>query len=117
MLKIFLMLVLTFPAYAFTKNNNVKSCKDISKGPCYEFKGRARLYQNKYVRIWKKGTNRLYQVSHTTEQAFSDLKHLSMATEINATFDMCFLKPEVPSGFSDICIQSVKNLKTSQMPE
>ena len=110
-------MALSISASAFTKKNNVPDCKELAKGPCYEFNGRARLYNNKHVRIWKKGTNRMYQVSHQTEAAFSDLKHLSMATEINAKFDVCFLKPEVPSGFSDICIQSVKDLKTSQMPE
>ena len=112
-----MMLTLSFGAHAFTKKNNVKDCKEIAKGPCYEFPGRARLYNNKHVRIWKKGTNRLYQIANQTEPSFSELKHLSMATEINGTFDVCFLKPEIPSGISEICIQSVKNIKTSQMPE
>lgn len=117
MLKIVLLLVLSFEAHAFSKNNNVKDCKDKAKGPCYEFKGRARLYHNKYIRIWKKGTNRLYQVHSQTEAAFIELKHISMATEINAVFDVCFLKPEVPSGISDICIQSVEDARTSYVPE
>ena len=117
MLHIIVALGLSFGAHAFTQKNNVKNCKDIAKGPCYEFGGRARLYNNKHVRIWKKGSNRLYQISHQTEAAFYDLRHLSMATEINADFNACFLKPEVPSGYSDICIQSVKDIKTSQMPE
>lgn len=112
-----LLFVMSFNAHAFSKNGIVKDCKDKAKGPCYEFSGRARMYSNKFIRIWKKGTNRLYQVSHQTDAGYSDLKHLNMATEINAIFDVCFLKPEVPSGFSDICIQSVKNAKTSHVPE
>jgi hypothetical protein len=95
----------------------VKNCADKAKGPCYEFSGRARMYRNKYIRIWKKGTNRLYQVARQTESAFIDLKHLSMATEIHALFDVCFLNPETPSGISEICIQSVKSAKTKHVPE
>lgn len=117
MLKFLILIVLSFDAFAFSKANNVKDCKDKSKGPCYEFDGRARLYNNKWIRIWKKGTNRLYQVARQTEPAFQSIKHLSMATEINANFDVCFLQPEVASGISEICVQSVKNIKTSQMPE
>jgi hypothetical protein len=117
MLKFFILLTLSFQAHAFTHRNNVKDCKAKSKGPCYAFNGRARLYKNKYMRIWKKGTNRLYLVARQTESAYSDLKHLSMATEIHATFDVCFLQPEIPSGISEICIESVKNIKTKQMPE
>lgn len=117
MLKIFLMLVLTLEAQALTKSKNVKECKEKAEGPCYEFPGRARLYNNRDVRIWKKGTNRLYQVADQTESAFYDLKHLNQATEINASFDVCLLRPEVSSGISDICIQAVKDMKTSQMPE
>ena len=118
MLRILIIsLVFTNVAHAFTKNGIVQSCKENAKGPCYEFPGRARMYHNKYIRIWKKGSNRLYEITRQTDSAFSDLKHLSMATEIHATFDVCFLDPEVPSGISAICLQSVKNAKTSHMPE
>lgn len=117
MLKFFFLFTLSLNAFAFSKLNTVKECKEKSEGPCYDFDGRARLYNNKHIRIWKKGSNRLYQVSRQTENSFSDLKHLSMATEINAHFDVCFLKPEVPSGISEICVQSVKNIVTSHMPE
>lgn len=117
MLRFFLLLLLTFEAQAMMKNKTVKECKEKAEGPCYEFPGRARLYNNRDIRIWKKGTNRLYQIAHQTESAYSDLKHLSQSTEINANFDVCLLKPEAPSGISDICVQSVKNIKTSQMPE
>lgn len=102
---------------AFSQKNNVADCKEKAKGPCYEFDGRARLHNNKWIRIWKKGTNRLYQVASQTETAYFDLKHLSMATEIYADFDVCFLKPETASGFSDICVSAVKNSKTFVMPE
>ncbi len=117
MLKIFLLLVLSFEAQAMAKSKNVVSCKENVEGPCYEFPGRARLYNNRDIRIWKKGTNRLYQITGQTETAFSDIKHLSQATEINALFDVCLYKPEVSSGIADICVQAVKNIKTSQMPE
>lgn len=118
MLRTFILLVLSVNvAHAFSIKGNVQSCKDTAKGPCYEFAGRARMANNKHIRIWKKGTNRLYLVASQTESAYSDLKHLSMATEIHAQFDVCFLKPEVPSGISEICVESVKNAKTSHMPE
>lgn len=117
MLNIIIMLTMSIGAFSFSQKNNVKDCKDIAKGPCYEFPGRARLYNNKHVRIWKKGSNRLYQIASQTPPAFSEIKHLSMATEINGNFDVCFLKPEVPSGISEICIQTVKNIRTSHMPE
>ncbi len=117
MLKFFFLVVLSFDASALTKNKNVNDCKEKALGPCYEFPGRARLYNNRDVRVWKKGTNRLYEITSHTESAFSDLKHLSMSTEINANFDACLLKPEAPSGIAEICVQSVKNIKTSQMPE
>ncbi len=105
-------------AHAFSKKSIVKSCKDSAKGPCYEFAGRARMnINNKFIRIWKKGSNRLYQIAGQTEPAYSDLKHLSMATEMHATFDVCFFNPEVPSGISEICVESVKNAKTSHIPE
>lgn len=113
----FLLLVFTANAHAFSKNGMVKECKEKAKGPCYEFPGRARLYNNKYIRIWKKGTNRLYQVARQSESAYIDLKHLSMATEINALFDVCFLNPEIPSGISEICVQTIKSAKTSHVPE
>lgn len=117
MVKFFILMILAFDIHAMTKNRNLKDCKEKAKGPCYEFPGRARLYNNRDVRVWKKGTNRLYEITDQTESAFSDLKHLSMATEINANFDVCLLKPEEPSGIAHICVQSVKGLKTSQMPE
>ena len=117
MLKFFFMLVLSFDALALSKNHNVADCKEKALGPCYEFPGRARLYNNRDVRVWKKGTNRLYEITSHTETAFSDIKHLSMSTEINAIFDVCLLKPEAPTGIAHMCVQSVKNIKTSQMPE
>ena len=117
MLRIFLFLVLATDAFAMTKNKNVKDCKELAEGPCYELPGRARLYNNRYVRVWKKGTNRLYEITSQTETAFSDLKHLGMSTEINAIFDVCLLKPEAPSGIAEMCVSSVKNIKTSQIPE
>lgn len=117
MIKFLLLVVLSFDAWALTKKNNVNDCKEKAEGPCYEFAGRARLYNNKYVRVWKKGTNRLYEITNHTESALSEIKHLSMSTEINANFDACLLKPEAPSGIAHICVQAVKNIKTSQMPE
>jgi len=118
MFKILIILLLSVEmVHAFSKANNVKDCKDKAKGPCSEFNGRARLYNNKWIRIWKRGTNRLYQVASQTDSAFFELKHLSMATEIYADFDVCFLKPETPTGYSDICVSSVKMVKTSYMPE
>lgn len=117
MVKFFLLMILTLDIHAMTKNKNVKDCKEKSLGPCYQFPGRVRLYNNRYVRVWKKGTNRLYEITTQTESAFSDLKHLSMATEIYANFDMCLLKPEEQTGIAHICVQSVKDIKTSQMPE
>ncbi|MES2526694.1 MAG: hypothetical protein V4598_06385 [Bdellovibrionota bacterium] len=117
MLKIFLLLVIAFEAEAMSKNKIVPACKDKAEGPCYEFPGRARLYNNRDIRIWKKGTNRLYQIANQTEKAYSDIKHLSQSTEINANFNVCLLKPETPSGIADICVESVKDMKTSQMPE
>ena len=109
--------MLTLEAQAMSKKANVPACKEKAEGPCYEFPGRARLYNNRDVRIWKKGTNRLYQIANQTEKVYSDMKHLSQATEINANFDVCLLKPEAPTGIADICVQTVKNIKTSQMPE
>ncbi len=118
MLKIIIFFFFTMNfAHSFTKANNVDSCKAISKGACYEITGRARLYNNKHVRIWRRGTNRMYQVMKQTGSAFFEIKHLSMATEINAEFDICFLKSEDQPGYAEICVQSVKNMKTSQMPE
>lgn len=117
MLKFLFLLALTFNAWALSKNKNVNDCKENAQGPCYEFAGRARLYNNRDVRVWKKGTNRLYEITRHTDSAFSDLKHLSMATEINANFDVCLLKPEAPTGISEMCVQAVKNIRTSHMPE
>lgn len=111
------LLVLSVDAFALVKNKNVKECKEIAQGPCYEFPGRARLYNNRDVRVWKKGTNRLYEITHQSESVFSDLKHLGMSTEINALFNVCLLKPEEPSGIAHMCVQSVTNIKTSQIPE
>jgi len=115
-----ILLLLAFTtgtALAFSEKGIVANCKDKAKGPCYEFPGRARMYSNKWIRIWKKGSNRMYQISTQTKSAFSDLKHLNMATEVHAMFDVCFLRPEVPSGFSDICVQSIKGARTSYVPE
>lgn len=117
MLKFLFLIVMASNVHAMSKNKNVKDCKEKAEGPCYEFPGRARLYNNRDVRVWKKGTNRLYEITSQTEAAFFDLKHLNMATEINGNFDVCLLKPEAPSGIAHICVQSVKDLKTSQMPE
>lgn len=116
-LRFLVFFVMASNAFALTKKKNVKDCKEVVEGPCYEFPGRARLYNNRYVRVWKKGTNRLYEITSQTETVFSDLKHLGMSTEINGIFDVCLLKPEAPSGIAEMCVQSVKNLKTSHMPE
>lgn len=118
MIKIFILFILwTTTGHAFSKKNNVTSCEEKVKGPCYEFLGRARVHNNNTIRIWKVGTKRLYRVAWQSESAFKSLKHLSSATEMYATFDLCFLQPETPSGISDLCIQSVKNAKTSAMEE
>lgn len=117
MLKIFLLLIMSFEAQAMSKNKIVPACKEKAEGPCYDFPGRARLYNNRDIRIWKKGTNRLYQITNQTEKAYSDLKHLSQSTEINAIFSVCLLKPEVSTGIADLCVESIKDMKTSQMPE
>lgn len=116
-MKTLLLFLLTFNVHALTKNKNVANCKEKAEGPCSEFSGRARLYNNRDVRVWKKGTNRLYEIVAQTETSFSDLKHLSMSTEIHGTFEVCLMKPEVGSGIEHMCLQSVKNLKTSHMPE
>ena len=116
-MKFLILLTLSTQVFALNKSNTVQDCKEIAKGPCYEFPGRARLYSNKYMRVWKKGSRRLYEITNHTAKAFYDLKHLNMATEIHAMFDVCFLKPEVPSGFSSICVQSVKDMETSYVPE
>lgn len=118
MIKTFILLILwTTTGHAFNKKNNVSSCQEKAKGPCYEFSGRARVHTNNAIRIWKIGTKRIYRVAWQSESAFKDLKHLTMATEMFATFDMCFLQPETPSGISDICIQSVKKPKTTATDE
>lgn len=117
MFKFLLMFGLILNAHALSKNKNVTDCKEKAEGPCYEFAGRARLYNNRDVRIWKKGTNRMYEVVSQTAPVLYELKHLSMSTEINGMFDVCLLKPELPSGIAHVCVQKVKDLKTSHMPE
>lgn len=117
MLNFLFLIMMATAAQAMSKSKNVVDCKEKAQGPCYEFAGRARLYNNRDVRVWKKGTNRLYEITSQTKEAFYDLKHLSAATEIWATFDVCLMKPEAPSGIAAMCVQSVKDLKTSQMPE
>jgi hypothetical protein len=111
------LILLISPAFALSKKSTVANCKDNALGPCYEFAGRARMYNNKDIRIWKKGSNRIYQIATQTQTALMELRHLSMATEIHGQFAVCFLKPEAPSGYSDVCVQSVKDLKTTYVPE
>jgi hypothetical protein len=118
MLKIFLFTLLSLNlCFALTKKANVKDCHEKAKGPCYEFKGRARVYGKGITRIWKVGTRRMYQVVSQTEDAYNDLNHLSYSTQMFADFDVCLLKPETPTGYLDSCIQGVRNSKTQAMPE
>lgn len=113
----FFLLLLSTNTWALSKKRNVIDCKEKALGPCSEFPGRARLYNNRDVRVWKKGTNRLYEITSQTASALNEIKHLSMGTEINAIFEVCLIKPEAPTGIIDMCVQAVKNIKTTHMPE
>lgn len=105
------------PSFALSKKSNVQDCKEKAKGECLVFKGRARVYGKGTTRIWKVGSNRMYQVVSHSEAAFNDMNHLTFSTQMFADYDVCLIKPETPSGIQDICVQNVKDAKTTAMPE